>query len=73
MKESAGISARNCARVSGIEVAGEVSQNASLVFHQAVHRSHSFSSMYAPIFVLGFAYVALVRKKRGDKFQCADA
>jgi len=61
MKESAGISARTVLEFAEIEAAGEV--------YEAI----LFSCMYAPIVLLGFACVAFVGKKRGDKFQCADA
>ena len=32
-----------------------------------------FSSMYAPIVLIGFVCVAFVGKNREDKFQCAHA
>jgi hypothetical protein len=73
MKESAGISARTVPEFAELKWLGRCTKNESLVFHQAVHRSHSFSSMYAPVVFLGFGCVAFVGKKRGDKFQYADA
>ena len=41
MKESTGISARTVPELAELKWLGRCTKNESLVFHQAVHRSHS--------------------------------
>ena len=73
MKESTGISARTVPEFAELKWLGSVPKMNPWFFTRQFIEAILFSSMYAPIVLIGFVCVAFVGKKREDKFQCAHA